>query len=128
VSDTARCGENRADKRIPTQANSDDFTADGIFLSSEGESDKSGTVKAGICGSVCEDKPKANIECDVAQAKGCILTSGSSGGFTGPTKEEEYDAEHADHGQCFDRIVGAHWLVKKRCRLGSLSAQRGGHG
>jgi hypothetical protein len=106
MSDAARCGENRADERIPTQAKADDFTADGIFLSSESESDESGTIKVGVGGSDCEYTPKTNIECDVAQAKGCILTRGS-GVFAGPTKEEECNAEHVDHGQCFDRVVGA---------------------
>jgi hypothetical protein len=101
MSDMAGCGENRADKGIPTQSESDDFTAEGIFLSGKGESDKCGTIKASICGIDCKDTPNPNKECDFAQSKKCVLTSGN-GIFTRPTKEEKRYMEHVDHSQRFN--------------------------
>jgi hypothetical protein len=93
MSDAAGGGKNQADKGIATQTKTDDFPGNGMFLSGEGESDGSGTIKVSVCVIDCKDTMKANIERDIAQSKGCVLSSGS-GIFTGPTEEEECDAEH----------------------------------
>ena len=45
MSDAAGGGKNRGDKGVTTQIKSDDFAANGVFLSGEGESDESGTNK-----------------------------------------------------------------------------------